>query len=148
MAPIAQAQASGGMEQVTQAREQGQAPQLEHGAGGSPGVEAAIKEEAHGRLLPAHKMAEIEFFQKLKESLITEAMKVVITLDRHTDEIKAGGHAAEAVIGLQQHGPAAFQCQLIGDGQAHRAAADHGYGGGRRFGHQKGIATEENLGSR
>ena len=60
----------------------------------------------------------------------------------------AEGDDPEAIVGFQEHGPTTFQGKLEGDGQAHRAAADHGYGRGRRLDHQKGIATEENLGSR
>ena len=71
-------------------------------------------------------MLEVEFLKQREESRVTQAVKVVIALDRHPGEVETGGHPAEAVIGFQEHGPAALQGELIGNRQSHGATANHG----------------------
>jgi hypothetical protein len=48
-------------------------------------------------------------------------MEVVIALDIEAIEVEDGGHAANSVIGLEQHWMMAVACELISNGQAHGA---------------------------
>ena len=50
---------------------------------------------------------------------------MIIALNFKTVEIKTGGHAANAVIGLEYNGLMPVPCQLIGHGKAHRAGTQH-----------------------
>ena len=137
--PAAKAEAAGGMQQVADAGEQGQAPEAQHRAGAAPGIEPPIQEEPHGGVAPAHLICQAQLLKQLKKCPIAKAMEVVVALKRLPGERKAGGHATKAIIRFKQHRLGALNGQLVGHRQTHRAATHHR----NCWCHQKGITTWE-----
>src|SRR5258708_38205109 len=115
------------MQAVAKLGQQAQARESEEGDRVAPRVHGAPVVVAHLGLDPMQPIGEAELLQDGLEIGVRDAVEMIVALDPDAAEVKAGRHPADAVIGLEHHGPPAVAHELVGHPQPHRPRPEHGH---------------------